>query len=73
MGSIPVLAKLRMREDLTLYLSVFEHAVSGVLVRDEAMAQTPIYYVSKALQDAETRYPEIKKLVLALVMVARKL
>ena len=44
-----MLAKLRMGEDLTLNISVSEHVVSGVLVRDEAMAQTPIYYVSKAL------------------------
>ena len=70
---IPVLAKPRMGENLTLYLSISEHAVNGVLVRDEAMAQTPIYYVSKALQDAETRYPEIEKLALALVVAARKL
>ena len=55
LGGIPVLAKPKMGEDLTLYLSVFENAVSGVLVRDEAMAHTTIYYVSKALQDAETR------------------
>ena len=55
LGGIPVLAKPRMGEDLTLYLSVSEYAVSGVLVRDETMAQTPIYCVSKALQDAEMR------------------
>ena len=57
---IPVLTKPRMGEDLTLYLSVSEHAINGVLVRDEAMAQTPIYYVSKALYDVETRYPARK-------------
>ena len=49
LGDIPVLVKPRIGEDLTLYLSVSEHAVSGVLVKDEAIAQTPIYYVSKAL------------------------
>ena len=68
-----MLVKSRMGEDLTLYLSVSEHAVSGVLVRDEVMAQTPIYYVSKALHDAETRYLEIEKLSFALVVAARKL
>ena len=73
MGGIPVLAKPRIGEDLTLYLSVSENAISSMLVRDEAMAQTPIYYVSKALQDGETRYPEIEKLALALVVAARKL
>ena len=62
LGGIPVLAKSRMGEDLTLYLSVFEHAVSSVLDRDKAMAETHIYYVSKALQDAETRYLESRTL-----------
>ena len=61
-----MLAKPRMSEDLMLYLC-------GVLVKDEVMAQTPIYYVSKALQDAETRYPEFEKLALALVVAVRKL
>ena len=38
-----------------------------------APIQTPIYYVSKALQNAEARYSEIEKLALALVVAARKL
>ena len=53
---IPILAKPTIGEDLTLYLSISEHAVSGVLFWDEGMTQTPIYYVSKALQDVETKY-----------------
>ena len=72
-GGIPILAKRRAGEDLTLYLSVSEHALSGVLVRVKGTASTPIYYVSKALQGVETRYLEIEKLSLALVVVARKL
>ena len=73
LGGIPILAKLKAGEDLTLYLSVSEHAVSGVFVRNEWTTQTPIYYVSKALQDVETIYFEIEKLALALVVAARKL
>ena len=38
LGGIPALAKPRIGEDLVLYLSVSEHAVSGMLVRDEVMA-----------------------------------
>ena len=68
-----MLAKPRMGEDLTLYLFVSEHAVSGVLVRDEVTAQTAICYVNKALQDVKTRYPKIEKLALALAVAARKL
>ena len=56
LGGISVLAKPRAVEDLMLYLSVAKPDVSGVLVRDEGAAQTPIYYVSKALQDVETKY-----------------
>ena len=70
---IPVLAKLRVGEDLTLYLSVSEHTVSGVPIEDEGTSQTPIYYTNNALKDAETRYSEIEKLMLTLVVVARKL
>ena len=73
MGGIPVLAKPRPGKDLTLYLSVSEHAVSGVLVLDKGTAQTPMYYVSKAFEDAKTKYSEIEKLALALVVAARKL
>ena len=56
-----------------LYLSISEHTISGVLVRDEGTAQTLIYYVNKALQDAETRYLEIEKISLALVVAVKKL
>ena len=67
------MAKPRAGEDLILYIYVFKHAVNRVLILDEGMAQTLIYYVSKAFQNAETRYSEIEKLVLALVVTARKL
>ncbi|KAL2231036.1 UNVERIFIED_CONTAM: hypothetical protein Sindi_1698000 [Sesamum indicum] len=60
-------------ETLFLYLGVSENAVSSVLVREEGNNQNPIYYVSKMLQGAESRYSEMEKLALALVVTARKL
>ncbi|XP_068312544.1 uncharacterized protein [Pyrus communis] len=48
-------------------------AVSSVLIRIDGSVERPIYYVSKALQDTETRYSNIEKLALALIMSARKL
>ncbi|XP_052297264.1 uncharacterized protein LOC127902396 [Citrus sinensis] len=45
----------------------------SVLVREEEGVQYPIYYTSKALLDAETRYPPLEKWALALVVAARKL
>ena len=58
---------------LYLYLAVSDHAVSSVLIREEAGQQRPIYYTSKILLDAETRYLAMEKLALALIIASRKL
>ena len=50
-----------------------EHAVSEVLIRKESGEQRLIYYASRSLVDAETRYPVMEKLALAVVTAARKL
>ncbi|XP_070026186.1 uncharacterized protein [Nicotiana sylvestris] len=68
-----LLAKPKAWERLLIYLVVSEVAVSVVLVREEQGNQSPIYYVSKSLLDAETRYPQLEKLALALIMTSRKL
>ena len=59
-------------KDLFMYLSVSEHAVNALLLRDQGMQQL-IYYVSKTLVDAETRYLPLEKLVLVVVHATRKL
>ena len=67
----PILAKPVEGEPLYLYLDVSTAAVSGVLVREEQNEQWPVYYISKTLIDAETRYPAMEKIALALVTSAR--
>ena len=47
--------------------------MSSVLVRIQANEHLPIYYLSKALAGAETRYVKIEKLAYALVYTARRL
>ncbi|KAH9727588.1 Ribonuclease H [Citrus sinensis] len=69
----PLLSTPRDEDKLYLYLAVSDRAVSSVLVREEEGVQYPIYYTSKALLDAETRYPPLEKWALALVIAARKL
>ena len=59
-------------EDLFMYLTVYDHAVSAVLLRDQGV-QHPLYYISKTLVDTETRCLPLEKLVLALVHATRKL
>ena len=68
----PMLLAPEPGEDLFMYLSLSEHAVSAVLLRDQGV-QHPIYYVSKTLVNAETRYFPLEKLVLALIHATRKL
>ncbi|XP_052300414.1 uncharacterized protein LOC127903754 [Citrus sinensis] len=69
----PLLSTPRDGDKLNLYLAVSDRAASSVLVREEEGIQYPIYYTSKALLDAETRYPTMEKWALALVVAARKL
>ena len=71
--SPPLLSKPKDGEQLYIYLAVSEGAVSAVLVWEEDGKQFPVYYVSKSLLDAETRYTQLEKLALALVTAAHKL
>ncbi|KAK0599830.1 hypothetical protein LWI29_009014 [Acer saccharum] len=73
LGQVPLLSKPETGETLYIYLSVSEAATSSVLVRQEDGIQKPIYYTSKALLPAETRYSPAEKMALALITVARKL
>ena len=59
-------------EDLFMYLSVSEHTVSAVFLKDQGVQQ-PVYYVSKTLVDAEMRYLPLEKLVLVLIHATRRL
>jgi len=69
----PVLCKPEKGSELSLYISVTEHAVSSVLVREGDGEQKPVYFVSKVLHGAEARYPTIEKAALAVVVSARRL
>ncbi|XP_020422651.1 uncharacterized protein LOC109949950 [Prunus persica] len=73
MGRAPLLSTPEHGDILVIYLSISASAVSSVLVRSKDNAEHPVHYVSKALQDAEVRYPDIEKLAFALVVSARRL
>ncbi|VFQ67130.1 unnamed protein product [Cuscuta campestris] len=67
-----VLSKPKPVETLYLYLGISQNVVSFVLIRNED-GQRPIYYVSKALNGAESRYTAIEKTAYALFITATKL
>ena len=73
MGRASLLAKPKDGEKLIIYLGVSQHALSSALVRWEDGVQYPVYYISKSLVDAETRYKPMEKLAYYLIIASRKL
>jgi hypothetical protein len=73
LSSQPVVAQPHTGDQLMLYLSALDFAVSATLVREEKADQQTFYFVSKVLQGTEVQYQLIKKVVLALIVAARKL
>ena len=62
-----------MGEELILYHSISPTTISVVLILEEDKVQKLVYYVSKVLIGAKTRYLKIEKLANAILIAARKL
>ncbi|XP_019194876.1 PREDICTED: uncharacterized protein LOC109188702 [Ipomoea nil] len=69
---LTVLSTPQVGEPLFLYLAASAKAVSSVLVREEDRVQHSVYYVSRSLKAAETRYTALEKIVYALVVTVLK-
>ncbi|GKE78137.1 reverse transcriptase domain-containing protein, partial [Tanacetum coccineum] len=54
-------------------LSLFKTLKSAVLITERGTVQTPIYFISHALQGLELNYTPMEKLVLSLVFAAKRL
>ncbi|XP_022858883.1 uncharacterized protein LOC111379689 [Olea europaea var. sylvestris] len=73
LGVAPLLFKPKEGKALILYLDVSTEVVSSVLIRKEDGTQLPVYYVSKALSLAESRYSDMEKLAFSLITGSKKL
>ena len=56
-----------------MYLVVFDHVVSALLIRVREGVQKPMYYISKTLEDSEIQYLLLEKMALVLVHATKKL
>nr|GEU96549.1 reverse transcriptase domain-containing protein [Tanacetum cinerariifolium] len=68
LSDLPLLVAPKPQEELIMYLSATHGAISAVLMTERGMAQTPIYFISRALQGPQLNYSPMEKLVLSLVL-----
>nr|GEU83510.1 reverse transcriptase domain-containing protein [Tanacetum cinerariifolium] len=73
LSELPLLVAPKPQEELIMYLSATYRAISAVLMTERGTTQTPIYFISRALQGLELNYSPMEKLVLSLVFVAKRL
>nr|GEX94877.1 reverse transcriptase domain-containing protein [Tanacetum cinerariifolium] len=73
LSDLPLLVAPNPQEELIMYLSATYGAVSAVLMTERGTTQTPIYFISRALQGPELNYSPMEKLVLSLVFAAKRL
>nr|GEX07213.1 reverse transcriptase domain-containing protein [Tanacetum cinerariifolium] len=73
LSDLPLLAVPKPQEELIMYLSATHGAISAVLMTKRETAQTPVYFISRALQGPELNYSPMEKLVLSLVFAAKRL
>nr|GEV30360.1 reverse transcriptase domain-containing protein [Tanacetum cinerariifolium] len=73
LAELPMLVASKPKEELIMYLSASYGVISAVLMTEKDTVQTPVYFVSRALQAPKLKYTPMEKLVLALVCAAKTL
>jgi ribonuclease HI len=76
----PILTPPQGGEPLYLYVAATTQVVSAVIVVERTeeggtpyQVQRPVYYVSEVLSETKARYPQVQKLLYAVVLARRKL
>jgi len=69
----PILSKPYRNLPLIVYILDFATVVSAAIIQETNDRQQPIHFVSRVLQDPETRYQVVEKVALSLITSARRL
>jgi hypothetical protein len=79
LSNSPILVPPTTGEPLLLYVAATTQVVSAVLVVERAeeghalLIQRPVYFISEVLSKTKVRYPQIQKLLYAIILTRRKL
>ena len=68
MMNLPTVQASIRKKSLLLYLATNSYAVGALIAQEDGGGiEQPVYYISRALEDAETRYPRVERAFLAIV------
>jgi ribonuclease HI len=79
LSNVPILVPPAAGEALLIYVAVTTQVVSAAIVverREEGHAllvQRPVYFISEVISETKIRYPQIQKLLYAVILTRRKL
>ena len=74
MMNLPTVQAPIHKRPLLLYLATNSYAISALIAQEDGGGiEQPIYYISRALKDAETHYPRAEKACLAIVYASQRL
>ena len=74
MMNLPAVQAAIHRKPLLLYLATNSYAIGALIAQEDGGgAEQPVYYISRVLKDAETRYPRAERASLAIVYTLQRL
>jgi hypothetical protein len=79
LSNSPILVPSAIGEPLLLYIATTTQVVSTVLVVERAeeghtlLVQKPVYFISEVLSETKVHYPQIQKMLYAIILTQRKL
>ena len=74
MTNLPILQAPIHKRLLLLYLATNSYAIGALIAQEDGSGvEPPIYYLSRTLKDAKTRYLSAERACLAIVYASRRL